>query len=85
VPTASTFEQVRQLVNLVRPGHKPPHRDKWTNLLMTRETRQEREKRLAEALRRNLNRRKQATRGEKNADGAQIGSDGGSKREPDQN
>jgi hypothetical protein len=51
---------------------------------MTRETRQEREKRLAEALRRNLNRRKQATRSEKNADGAQAGSDGSSKREPDQ-
>lgn len=51
---------------------------------MTRETRQEREKRLAEALRRNLSRRKQATRGEKNAEGAQTGSDDGSKREPDQ-
>ena len=51
---------------------------------MTRETKQEREKRLAEALRRNLSRRKQATRGENSADGAPTGSDGGSKREPDQ-
>jgi hypothetical protein len=84
VPTASTFEQVRQLVNLVRPGHKPLQRDKRTTLHMTRETKQEREKRLAEALRRNLNRRKQATRSENRAAGVQTGGDGGSKREPNQ-